>query len=61
MDPHAAVTIPFDDRVIFIRSLNCAGLSRGYSEITQTLDAIAGVQFLASGRRVSKWGSPGTV
>jgi hypothetical protein len=49
VDSHSTIIIPFDDRVIFVRSFNCAELSGRLSEVAQTLDAISGIQFLASG------------
>ena len=48
-DSHTTVVIPFDDRVLFVRLLHCAQLSSRHSEVAQTLDAISGVQFPASG------------
>jgi hypothetical protein len=47
VESHATVIIPFDDRVLFIRSLNCAEFPGRLSEIAQTLDAISGIDFLA--------------
>ena len=49
MESHAAVIIPFDDRVIFVSLLNNAEFSSWLSEVTQTLDAISGIQFLVGG------------
>jgi len=50
MESHTAVIIPLDDRVIFVRLLNCAEFSRRFSEVAQALDAIPGIQVRA-GRR----------
>jgi hypothetical protein len=50
VDSHTTVIIPFDDRVIFVRLLNCAEFSRRLSEVAQTLDTISGIQFLVAGR-----------
>jgi hypothetical protein len=58
---HTTVIIPFDDRVIFVCSLNGAEFPSRLSEVAQTLDAISGVQFLAGGRRLGKRWSLGTV
>ena len=44
--PHTATIIPFDDSVIFVRSLNVAEFSCRFSEVAQTLDPISGIQFL---------------
>jgi hypothetical protein len=44
---HTAVIIPFNDRVIFVRLLNCAEFSSRLSEGAQTLDAISGTHFRA--------------
>ena len=49
VDSHSTVIIPLDDRIIFVRSFNCAKFSGRLSEVTQTLDAISGIQFLVSG------------
>jgi len=35
VDSHTTVIIPFDDRVIFVRLLNCAEFSRRLSEVAQ--------------------------
>ena len=43
------VIIPFDDRVVFVRLLNCADFPCWLSEVTQTFDAISGFQFLICG------------
>jgi hypothetical protein len=50
VESHPTVIIPFDDRVIFVGLLHCAEFSRRLSEVTQTLDAISGIQFLIGGR-----------
>src|ERR1022692_3005766 len=50
VESHTTVIIPFDDRVIFVRLLNCAEFPSGLSEVTQTLDAISGAQFLVCSR-----------
>jgi hypothetical protein len=36
------VIFPFDDRVIFVRLLNCADFPCWLSEVAQAFDAIAG-------------------
>jgi hypothetical protein len=43
VESHAPVIIPFDDRVLFIGSLNRAKFPGRLSEVAQTLDAISGV------------------
>ena len=48
MESHTAVIIPFHDRIIFVRLLNCAEFSTWLSEVAQTLDAISGTHFRAS-------------
>jgi hypothetical protein len=58
---HTTVVIPFDDRVIFVNLPNRAEFSRRYSEVAHTLDAISGIQFLASAGRFDKRGLLGTV
>jgi hypothetical protein len=49
VDPHTTVIVPFDFRVIFVRSLNRAEFSSRFSEVAQTLDAVSGIQFLVGG------------
>jgi hypothetical protein len=61
VDSHTTVIIPFDDRVIFVRLLNCAEFSSRLSEVAQTLDAISGIQFLAGGKGLGERWLPGTV
>jgi len=51
---HTTVVIPFDDRVIFVGSLNGTEFPRRLSEIAQTLDAISGIQFLVGDGRVGE-------
>jgi hypothetical protein len=42
---HTTVVIPLYERVVFVRLLNCSEFSSRLSEISQTLDAITGIQF----------------
>jgi hypothetical protein len=58
---HTTVIIPFDDRVIFVRPLDCAQFPSRLSEISQTLDPISGTQFLVGSKRVCKRRLHGTV
>jgi hypothetical protein len=50
MQSHSTVVIPLYKRVVFVRLLNCSEFSSRLSEISQTLDAITGIQFRV-GRR----------
>ena len=50
MQSHSTVVIPLYKRVVFVRLLNCTEFSSRLSEISQTLDAITGIQFRV-GRR----------
>jgi hypothetical protein len=61
VESHTTVTVPFDDRVIFVRLLNSTKYSGGLSEIAQPLDAISGIQFLAGSRGLGERWLPGTV
>ena len=61
VDPHTTIIIPLDDRVILIRSLNCAEFSIRLSEVAQTLDAISGSQLLARGDGLGEAWSLGAV
>jgi hypothetical protein len=61
VDPHTAVIIPLDDRIIFVNSLNCAEFSSRLSEVAETLDAISRSQFLSGGRRLGEWWSLGAI
>jgi hypothetical protein len=58
---HTTVIIPFNDRVLFVRFLNCAELPRRLSEVAQPLDAISGIEFLVGGRRLGERRLLGTV
>jgi predicted nucleic acid-binding protein len=58
---HATIIIPLDHGVIFVRSLDRADLSRRFSEVAQTLDAIPGSHFLTRGGRLDEWWSFGTI
>jgi hypothetical protein len=60
-ESHATVIIPFDDRVIFVRLLNCAEFSSRHSEVAQTLDAISGIQVLVGSRGLGERWLLGTV
>ena len=57
----ATVTIPFDDRVIFVSLLHRAEFSSRLSKVAQTLDAISGIQFLAADGGLNKGRLPGAV
>jgi hypothetical protein len=61
VESHTTVIIPFDDRVLFVSSLNCAESSSRLSEVAQTLDPISGSQFLAGGGGLDERWSLGTV
>jgi len=61
MEPGAAVIIPFDDRVIFVRLLYCACFSRRLAEVPQTFDAIPWPQSLAGSSRIDERWPPGAV
>ena len=61
MESHTTVIIPFDDRVIFVRLLNCAEFSSRSSKVAQTLDAISGIQFLVGGSGLGEAWFLGTV
>jgi hypothetical protein len=50
VESRATVFIPFDERVLFVCSLNCAEFSSRLSEVAQTLDSISGSQLLAGDR-----------
>jgi hypothetical protein len=47
---HSTVVIPLYKRVVVVRLLNCSEFSSGLSEISQTLDAITGIQFRVGSR-----------
>jgi hypothetical protein len=61
VESHTTVIIPFDDRVIFVRLLNCAEFSSWLSEVAQSLDATSGIQFLVGGRGLGERWPLGTV
>ena len=54
MESLTTVIIPFDDRVFFVRLLNCAEFSSRLSEVVQFLHAISRIQFLVGGRWLSE-------
>jgi hypothetical protein len=41
--PHAAVVIPLDHRITFVRLFDCAQFASRLSEVAQTLDSISGL------------------
>jgi hypothetical protein len=61
VESHTTIIIPFDNRVIFVRLLNCAEFSSRLSEVAQTFDAISGIQFLVGGRGLGERWFLGTV
>jgi hypothetical protein len=61
VDSRTTVTIPFDFRVVFIRSLNSAEFPIRFSEIAQALNAISARQLLTNVGRLTEWRSLGTV
>lgn len=61
VESSTTVIIPFDDRVFFVSSLNCAQFPIGLSKVAQTLDPISGSQFLARGRGLGERWLPGSV
>jgi hypothetical protein len=48
VDSRTAVIVPFNNRVIFVCSFNCAEFSCLLSEVAQTLDSISGIDLLVS-------------
>jgi hypothetical protein len=58
---HTTVVIPLYKRLVFVRLLNCTEFSGRLSEISQTLDAITGIQFRVGSRGLDKRWSPGSV
>jgi hypothetical protein len=61
MESRSAVMVPFDDRIIFVSSLNRAEFSSGFSEGAQTLYPIPRIQFLAGGGGIDQRRPPGAV
>jgi hypothetical protein len=60
-EPLATVIVPLYKRVVFVRLLNCTEFSSRLSEISQTLDAITGIQFRLGSRGLDEWWSLGSV
>jgi hypothetical protein len=50
----AAIIVPFDDCVIFVRLFNCAEFSGRLTEVAQSLDSISGIQLWAGGSGLGK-------
>jgi hypothetical protein len=46
VESYTTVTIPYNDRVVFVGLRNCAEFSSRIPEVAQTHDAISGIQFL---------------
>jgi hypothetical protein len=61
MESLTTVIVPFDERIILVRLLNCAEFSSRLSEVAQPLDPISGIQFLVGGRGLGEWWSLCTV
>jgi hypothetical protein len=47
-EPRAAIVIPLDNSIIFVRLLNSAEFPGRFSELAQTRDAVPRIQFLIS-------------
>jgi hypothetical protein len=58
---HSTVIIPLYKGVVFVRLLNCSEFSSRLSEISQTLDAITGIQFRIRSRGLDERWSLGSV
>jgi hypothetical protein len=61
MHSDATIVIPFDDRLIFVRSLNGAELAGRFTEVAQGFDPISEEQLLAGGRGLGKPRLPGSI
>ena len=53
--------IPLHKRVVFVRLLNCAEFPSRFSKISQTLDAISGIQFHLGSGGLDEWWPLGSV
>jgi len=58
---HPTVIIPFDERVVFVSSLNCAEFPVRSSEVSATRDAVSRTQFLVGGSGIGERRLLGTV
>jgi len=58
---HSTVVIPLYERVLFVRLLNCSEFSSRLSEISQTLDAITGIQFRVGSSGLDERWPPGSI
>ena len=54
MQPHSTVIIPLYKCIVFVGLLNCSEFSSRLSKISQTLDAITGIQFRVGNRGLDK-------
>jgi hypothetical protein len=61
MNSRATVTIPFDHRVLLVRTLDGTDFSIWLSEVTQSLDTISGIQLLIGIQTSPEWCPLGTV
>jgi hypothetical protein len=57
----ATITIPFDQRVLLVRALDCTNFSIWLSEVAQSFDPVSGIQFLISIQTSPKWCPLGAV
>jgi hypothetical protein len=57
----ATLIIPLYKCVVFVRLLNCTEFSSRLSEISQTLDAITGIQFRVGSRGLDERWSLGSI
>jgi hypothetical protein len=61
VESHPAIIIPFDQRVLFVRSLYSAEFSGRKPEVAQTFNAVPGFKFLAVADGIGKRWSAGAV
>ena len=58
---HTSIAIPLYKRIVFVGLLNCSEFSSRLSKISQTLDAITGIQFRVGSRGLDERWSLGSV
>jgi hypothetical protein len=57
----ATVVIPFHQRVVFVRFLNCPEFPSRLAKISQAHNSISGIQFRVGSERLDERGSLGAV
>ena len=56
VESHSTVIVPLDDGVLFVNLFNCTQFPSELSKVSQTLDPVSRIQFLAGGSGlIERW------